>query len=138
MRGRSVNNDPAVIQQPGCIRRHFKNLQLVFHPAAAESESVNQPGSSIIVPERTRVYPAGGSVQAIGFAPLASRIPGVGNKNTLVGQTVENPEQAPMETNGGRPNPLSRLNAIVFRRRQAFNNMVNDLPVDEIARVEKR
>jgi hypothetical protein len=53
---------------------------------------MHQPRPSIVVPERAGINPARRFFQAARRAPFAKRVTGMGNKNTVIRQAVENPE----------------------------------------------
>ncbi len=133
---RRINHDAAFAEDARPVGRHGTDVQFVPYARAGFGIGVHQIGLAVVVPERAGVDPAPGFLHEVRFAPLAGGILRRGQVNALVGHGEEDPEFAGVKPDRRRPHAAARLHLPIPRMRHIFDGVIDDRPVDQVARVE--
>jgi len=134
----SVEHGDARIQHFFPIRAQSMNGQHAVETGSGFGPCVHEIGPAVVIPQGTGVDPALGLLHQLGRIPGPGRIFTLDHKNAQIRIAVIDPVLVPVKTQTGRPDAVAVLYLVIARRRQPLQCMADDLPVDQVARVQHR
>ena len=133
-----MENNPALAQQPGSIRSHGTDAQLMFEARARMGVGMDQISAAVVVPQGTGINQALSFLNQKRLGPGAGGMVCGGEVDALIWRGEKNPKPAGVKPQGGRPDAAARLDLVIARMRQVPDGMMEQRPIDQVPGMKNR
>ena len=134
----TVIDELTVIQHPGAVRFDGRHIQHALEADTASGESRHHVCFAVLIPERTGIDPAHHLAHVGRLTPFAERVCGLAHHNPLIRHRDEYIVSSLMIADGRSPGTAAVHRLVIIVKRQLVNDIIDDLPVHQILRMQKR
>ena len=133
----AVEDHDVLADETLAVGRHLADAQHALEPGARTGPAVDEVGLAVVVPQGAGIDDAQDLFDEVRLRPLAARVLRLGHVDPDIGIAPIDVVPAVVVTDSRGPDALAVLRPIeVIVRRLRSEDGVDDLPVDQIGRVE--